>query len=76
MASILSGFLGGRFIDHQTRLRDEAGALGAFDGGIDLRAAAEVVGGDDEVFQFAARAGRIARAAMTIWPLSPTPRKA
>ena len=70
------GFLGGGFIDHETRLRDEAGAVGALDGGVDLRAATEVVGGDDEVFQLAARAGRLTRAAMTIWPLSPNTRKA
>jgi hypothetical protein len=50
--------------------------MGAFDGGIGLRAATEVIGGNDEVFQFAERAGRLAHAAMMICPLSPTPCKA
>jgi hypothetical protein len=50
--------------------------VGALDGGVDFRAATEVVGGDDEVFQLAVRAGRLSRAAMTIWPLSLTTRKA
>ena len=72
----LRGLRGGGFMDHQARLRDEARAVGAFDGGIDLRAAPEVVGGDDEVFQFTGRAGRLGRAAMTIRPMSPTTRKA
>ena len=57
----LHGFRRGRFVDHQARLRDEARAVGALDGGVDLRAAAEVVGGDDEVFQWAARAGSLGR---------------
>ena len=70
------GFLGGGLVDHEAGLRDKAGAVGVLDGGVDLRAAAEVVGGDDEVFQLAARAGRLVRAAMTIWPFHPTPRKA
>ena len=72
----LRGFLGGGFVDHHARLRDEARAMGALDGGVDLRGATEVVGGDDEVFQLAMRAGRLVRVAMTIWPLSPTSRKA
>lgn len=66
---------GGGLIDHQAGLRDEARAVAALDGGVDLRAAAEVVGGDDEVFQFAGRTGRLGRAAMTIRPMSPTTRK-
>ncbi len=69
-------FFRGGFIDHQAGLRDEARTVGALDGGIDLRAAAEVVGGDDEVFQLAGRAGKVIPAAMTIWPLPHTPRKA
>ena len=70
------GFGGGGLVHHDTCLREEAGAVGALDGGVDLLAAAEVVGGDDEVFQLVSRAGKVSRAAMTIWPLSPTPRKA
>jgi hypothetical protein len=45
------GILGGRFVDHETGLREDAGAVGALDGGIDFRAAAEIVGGKDELFQ-------------------------
>ena len=70
------GFIGGRFIDHHAGLRDEPSAVGAEDGGVDLGAAAEVVGGDDELFQLARRAGKIARAAMTIWLFSTPPCKA
>ena len=55
------GFGGGGLIDHDARLREEAGPVGALDGGVDFRTATEVVGGDDEVFQWAERAGRLRR---------------
>jgi hypothetical protein len=45
----LDGFGGVRFLHHEAGLRDQAGAMQAFDGGIHRGAAAEVVGGHDQV---------------------------
>ena len=39
------------FVHHEAGLREEAGAMGAFDRGVDFRAAPEVVGSKDELFQ-------------------------
>jgi hypothetical protein len=45
------GVLHGALIDHETGLGEETGAMGALDGGVDFQAAAEIVGGEDELFQ-------------------------
>lgn len=58
-------FLGRGLIDHETRLREEAGLAGALDRFIDLRAAAKIVGGEDELFQNAGRNGILRSPTMT-----------
>lgn len=59
------GFAGCGLIDHEARLREEAGLAGALDRFIDLRAAAKIVGGEDELFQNAGRNGILRRPTMT-----------
>jgi len=62
-------FRHGRFIDHEAGLRQEPGALRALNGGIDFRAAAEVVGGEDELFQNAGGARILRVASMPARPI-------
>lgn len=47
------GVFGGGLVHHEARLRQKPGAVRLFDGRVDRRAAAEIVGGEDEVFQCA-----------------------
>ena len=58
-------FIGSGLIDNETRLREEASLAGALNRFIDLRAAAEIVGGEDELFQNAGRAGILRSPQMT-----------
>ena len=53
------GFFGATLVDHEAGLGEKAGLVAALDGFIDLVAAAEVVAGDDERFQFANGTGRL-----------------
>ena len=51
------GFFRARLVDHEAGLREEAGFVAALDGFVDFAAAAEVVAGDDEMFQFCLSGG-------------------
>ena len=46
-------------VDHEAGLGQQAGLVMALDGFVDDVAAAEVVAGEDEMFQFANDAGRV-----------------
>ena len=66
--------LRGRLVDHEAGLGEKAGFVAALDGFVDFGAAAEVVAGDDEGFQFWRGVGRLLRRKM-IWTLSPLQHK-
>lgn len=52
-------FLGTRLIHHEAGLGEKAGFMAAFDGFVDFVTAAEVVTGDDELFQFVSGPGKL-----------------
>ena len=53
------GFLRGGLVDHEAGLGEKAGFMAALDGFVDFGAAAEVIAGDDEGFQFVRGAGKL-----------------
>ena len=55
----LDGFVGRRLVDHEAGLGEEPRFMAALDGFVDFGAAAEVVAGDDEGFQFEEGTGKL-----------------